>query len=66
MSDTIKLAKALHTIYHALDDYACEDAQTGVVTIEFPRFIWREILEALDDIGKDDFCHVRLHEILGE
>lgn len=52
-----------HWMWHALDDFAAENAQTGECTVEFPADDWKRCNELLDAIGDDP--HETLHTILG-
>lgn len=52
-----------HWMWHALDDFAGENAQTGECAVEFPADDWKRCNELLDAIGEDP--HETLHTILG-
>ncbi|HEX5461862.1 MAG TPA: hypothetical protein VFX20_18000 [Steroidobacteraceae bacterium] len=56
-------ANIAHAIYHILDDYGEEHAQTGVCTVEIPAFAWTELNEIIDKLGDDP--HGALHDLIG-
>lgn len=56
-------AQVAHALYHILDDYAEENAQTGVVTLEIPAHEWKELNRVIDLLGDDP--HETLHDLIG-
>lgn len=56
------VANIAHAALHILDDYAEENAQTGEVIVEIPKWAWAELNGSIDRLGDDP--HEVLHQML--
>lgn len=58
------LAAVVHRLLHILEDGAEENAQTGEVTIDVPKWEWKSLNDAIDKLG--DSPHDLMHDLMQE